>query len=186
MLNQRHFCIVFRILFLVLLFSFSVPFSIKSQILKSRAYMFFVYASKDSIDYRKSQTCNVLIEYDVPKKKLKLMSMKSSKIKSFDITKTLKKETQEGDPVNFLSTELMKEKSGNIRGNAKVSLGLYKEALADFNVAISINSNDGESYFWRGITKLSLNDKEGGCLDLSKAGELGYIAAYAEIQKHCN
>ena len=37
----------------------------------------------------------------------------------------------------------------------------------------------------RGIIKLALNDTT-GCLDLSKAGELGYAAAYNVIRDYCN
>jgi hypothetical protein len=32
---------------------------------------------------------------------------------------------------------------------------------------------------------MNLNDLDGACLDLSKAGELGYTEAYQFIQKHC-
>ena len=38
----------------------------------------------------------------------------------------------------------------------------------------------------RGLAKIKLNDKNGGCLDLSKAGELGFQAAYESIKKYCN
>jgi hypothetical protein len=33
--------------------------------------------------------------------------------------------------------------------------------------------------------KIELNQKDGGCLDLSKAGELGYSEAYDKIQQYC-
>jgi hypothetical protein len=38
----------------------------------------------------------------------------------------------------------------------------------------------------RGIIKHSLGDENGGCLDLSKAGELGYTPAYKVISEYCN
>jgi len=31
-----------------------------------------------------------------------------------------------------------------------------------------------------------LGQKDSGCLDLSKAGELGYFKAYETIKKYCN
>jgi hypothetical protein len=41
-------------------------------------------------------------------------------------------------------------------------------------------------YYNRGMTKLRLGQKDSGCIDLSKAGELGYKSAYEEIRKFCN
>ena len=42
------------------------------------------------------------------------------------------------------------------------------------------------AYYGRGACKLILNDKESACLDLSKAGELGYRYAYEIMKKNCN
>jgi hypothetical protein len=36
------------------------------------------------------------------------------------------------------------------------------------------------------MAKLQLGDKNGGCPDLSKAGELGHPEAYDRIRKYCN
>jgi len=41
------------------------------------------------------------------------------------------------------------------------------------------------AYYARGIAKIKSGDKNGGCLDLSKAGELGFDA-YDTIKKYCN
>ena len=60
------------------------------------------------------------------------------------------------------------------------------EALDDFNKAIEMNSSNGEFYAIRGLTKISNKDKEAGCLDLSRAGELGYDKAYEYIKDRCN
>jgi hypothetical protein len=38
----------------------------------------------------------------------------------------------------------------------------------------------------RGLSKIILGQKDSGCLDLSKAGELGYDRAYEAIEKYCN
>ncbi len=43
-----------------------------------------------------------------------------------------------------------------------------------------------DAYYGRGVAKLGLGWKESGCLDLSKAGELGYSKAYEAIRKYCN
>jgi len=42
------------------------------------------------------------------------------------------------------------------------------------------------AYDNRGYAKYSLGDKDGACLDWSKAGELGYSDAYDAIKKYCN
>ena len=43
----------------------------------------------------------------------------------------------------------------------------------------------GEAYFNRGLVLIYLKDKEKGCIDLSKAGELGVADAYGVISKYC-
>ncbi|MFW5805983.1 MAG: hypothetical protein ACOCVX_05580, partial [Bacteroidales bacterium] len=41
-------------------------------------------------------------------------------------------------------------------------------------------------YINRGLSKISIGDKEGGCLDFSKAAELGFEPAFDKIEGHCN
>jgi hypothetical protein len=52
--------------------------------------------------------------------------------------------------------------------------------------AISIKPNYPEAYYLRGTAKLNLGQKDSCCLDLSKAGELGYTQAYETIRHYCN
>ena len=52
--------------------------------------------------------------------------------------------------------------------------------------AIQMDPKDKEAYRLRGIVYLELGQKEFGCLDLSKAGELGSKEAYDIIREHCN
>jgi len=62
----------------------------------------------------------------------------------------------------------------------------FSAAIADYNEAIKENPNFVEAYYNRGLTLLiQLNDKN-GCLDLSKAGELGMTKVYPLIQKYCD
>jgi len=49
-----------------------------------------------------------------------------------------------------------------------------------------INPNFTDAYHDRGIAKISLGQKDKGCLDLSKAGELGNAKAYKAIKALCN
>jgi tetratricopeptide (TPR) repeat protein len=72
------------------------------------------------------------------------------------------------------------------RGEAKHALGEHESAIADYSSAIQLNPHAADSYENRGRAKLYLGDKKGGCLDLSKAGELGSKYAYEAIEKFCN
>ena len=72
------------------------------------------------------------------------------------------------------------------RGNAKGKLQDYRGAIQDFNKAIELNPKLAEAYNNRGLTKIISGQKDSGCLDLSKAGELGYVEAYETIRNFCN
>jgi tetratricopeptide (TPR) repeat protein len=61
----------------------------------------------------------------------------------------------------------------------------YRGAIADYNKAIEIDPNYKDAYFSRAIAKIISNQKDSGCLDFSKAGELGMEEAYDAIQKFC-
>jgi hypothetical protein len=49
-----------------------------------------------------------------------------------------------------------------------------------------LDPNNSFSYYERGTAKYQLDDKEGACLDWSKAGELGYASAYIMIEEYWN
>jgi hypothetical protein len=57
--------------------------------------------------------------------------------------------------------------------------------MADFDKAIELNPANGLAYYNRGLTKIRSGQKDSGCLDLSKAGELGYSEAYEAIKVYC-
>jgi tetratricopeptide (TPR) repeat protein len=69
--------------------------------------------------------------------------------------------------------------------------GKYKAAINDFDIAIKLAENKvgnftlGRIICGRGECKMKINDKNGACLDWSKAGELGYDC-YDLIKKYCN
>ena len=50
---------------------------------------------------------------------------------------------------------------------------------------INPTSFESDTLFYRGISKLDLNQTASGCLDLSKARELGHSEAYVYIIKYC-
>lgn len=59
------------------------------------------------------------------------------------------------------------------------------EAINQYTKALDLYPALGEAYFNRGLVLIYLKDKEKGCIDLSKAGELGVADAYSVIKKYC-
>jgi hypothetical protein len=53
-------------------------------------------------------------------------------------------------------------------------------------MSIEINPKSAEAYENRGLSKIAIGQKDNGCKDLSKAGELGYEKAYERIKEFCN
>lgn len=79
------------------------------------------------------------------------------------------------------------------RGIAKFYLIDFRGAIVDFDkVLISNPENPLEKeaqmwiYYYRGLSKINLGQKDSGCLDLSKSGELGLAKAYDVIREYCN
>ena len=58
-------------------------------------------------------------------------------------------------------------------------------SLENYDRAIKAWPQMGDAYFNRGLVLIYLKDKEKGCIDLSKAGELGVSDAYGVISKYC-
>lgn len=58
-------------------------------------------------------------------------------------------------------------------------------SIDDYDRAISLYPDLGDAYFNRGLVLIFLKDKEKGCIDLSRAGELGVRDAYGIIGKYC-
>ena len=58
-------------------------------------------------------------------------------------------------------------------------------SIDSYDKAIRLYPRMGEAYYNRGLVLIFLKDKEKGCIDLSRAGELGIAEAYSVINKHC-
>ena len=58
-------------------------------------------------------------------------------------------------------------------------------AIESYGRAIALYPYMGEAYFNRGLVLIYLKDKEKGCIDLSRAGELGIGDAYNVISRYC-
>lgn len=75
----------------------------------------------------------------------------------------------------------------NGRSTVKIQLKKHEDAIKDSDEAIKLAPGNGMHYATRGLAKLQINSlKDSGCLDLSKAGELGYQLAYEAIKEYCN
>jgi tetratricopeptide (TPR) repeat protein len=75
------------------------------------------------------------------------------------------------------------------RGQAKYRLRDFNGAIADFNKVIKSWSGGkyqkGKAFFWRGMVEIDLNQKDIGCLDLSKAAKLGQEKAFEMKEIYC-
>lgn len=72
------------------------------------------------------------------------------------------------------------------RANLYCRSGMMPEALEDYTRAIELNPSFGEAYFNRGLLQIFLKDTRKGCLDVSKAGELGIREAYDVLKRYGN
>ena len=71
-------------------------------------------------------------------------------------------------------------------GNLHCLSGNMPEAITQYTKAIDLYPGLGEAYYNRGLVLIYVKDKEKGCLDISKAGELGIEDAYSVISKYCD
>lgn len=70
-------------------------------------------------------------------------------------------------------------------GNLYCLSSEHLASIENYTRAISLFPYMGDAYFNRGLVLIYLKDKEKGCIDLSRAGELGVAEAYAVIKKYC-
>ncbi len=70
-------------------------------------------------------------------------------------------------------------------GNLYCLSSRFVQAIESYDKAIRLYPWMGSAYFNRGLVLIYLKDKEKGCIDLSRAGELGVEEAYGVIGKYC-
>ena len=68
------------------------------------------------------------------------------------------------------------------RANLYAISNMLPEAYDDYTRAIELNPSFGEAYYNRGLVQIFMKDTRKGCLDLSKAGELGVENAYDALR----
>jgi tetratricopeptide (TPR) repeat protein len=71
-------------------------------------------------------------------------------------------------------------------GMNKTQLQDYARAIEDYNKALFYDEKNSKALFLRGAIRVQYNAVNDGCLDLSRAGELGNEMAYDFIKKYCN
>lgn len=70
-------------------------------------------------------------------------------------------------------------------GNTYILTENLDLSIDEFSKAIKLEPKFSEAWFNRGLVRLIRGDKTNGCIDVSKAGELGLNQAYSIIQKFC-
>ena len=70
-------------------------------------------------------------------------------------------------------------------GNLYCLSSEHVNSIENYTKAIALYPYMGDAYFNRGLVLIYLKDKEKGCIDLSRAGELGVQDAYSVIKKYC-
>jgi len=70
-------------------------------------------------------------------------------------------------------------------GNLYCLSSEHIQSIDNYTKAIELYPYMGDAYFNRGLVLIYLKDKEKGCIDLSRAGELGIQDAYSVIKKYC-
>lgn len=70
------------------------------------------------------------------------------------------------------------------RANLLAISGKLPEAFEDYTKAIELNPNFAEAYYNRGLIQIYMKDTRKGCLDISKAGELGIEDAYEVLKRY--
>ena len=72
------------------------------------------------------------------------------------------------------------------RGNLEALSGRLPEAFENYTKAIELNPSFAEAYYNRGVIQIFMKDTRKGCLDLSKAGELGILDAYEMLKRYAS
>ena len=71
------------------------------------------------------------------------------------------------------------------RGQVKLMNREFASAIDDFTRFLIFEETDPSAYYYRGLAKIGNNELMEGCLDLSKAADMGYVAAQKAIKKTC-
>ena len=70
-------------------------------------------------------------------------------------------------------------------GNLYSLSSQFVSAIECYDKAIRLHPSMGDAWYNRALVQIFLKEKEKGCIDLSRAGELGVAEAYRTISKYC-
>ncbi len=70
------------------------------------------------------------------------------------------------------------------KANLLAKSGMYPEAYDAYTKAIELFPSFAEAYYNRGVIQIYMEDTRKGCLDISKAGELGVGRAYEILKEY--
>ena len=71
------------------------------------------------------------------------------------------------------------------RGLANTEIKKYDEAIANYDIVIKMKPEYALAFHLKGLAEIGKGETDSGCLDLSKAGELGSVDAYTDIKTYC-
>tara|TARA_Y100001954_G_C15636058_1_gene515191 strand:- start:266 stop:859 length:594 start_codon:yes stop_codon:yes gene_type:complete len=80
--------------------------------------------------------------------------------------------------VNINKAISLESKSTNsyfVRSGIWANKGNYNKSIEDLTTIIKLDPKNGKAYDHRGYAKINIGDKAGGCQDLFKARELGFM-----------
>jgi tetratricopeptide (TPR) repeat protein len=90
-----------------------------------------------------------------------------------------------GDLDKMLLLESNHIESYVLRSEIYLKIGNANLALTNANQALNLNTNHINALISRGKSKIYLKDLKGGCMDFSRAGELGSDLAWDLIKNNC-
>ena len=71
------------------------------------------------------------------------------------------------------------------KATTKIKMADYKGAIEDYSTALTCEPTLSDIYYNRGLLLIILHNSNDGCIDLSKAGELGITESYNVIKRFC-
>jgi len=71
------------------------------------------------------------------------------------------------------------------RGNVAFRQQNYKQAILDFEAAVRTDPAFAKAFYALGLSRISVGQRQVGCLSLKQAAKLGYADAAAAVETYC-
>lgn len=95
-----------------------------------------------------------------------------------------------GSAISALNISVERDKTNHEawywRGKVHKALGQYIRAVADFDRTLLAQPQHTEALYQRGLAKITLQDHQGGCADLTQAASMGHDSAIDSKEVFCN